>query len=170
MVFIGFNQEKWHFFNNFCHCQGLYFRDVLVPLKEFKRSYFIFLQKCYICGRVGYNSWTDSTHPCNTCNTIRSKKLGSQVFFKQSENWDEMVQMKWPPKSGALSHDVDPCLSESFNDLLWHVMIYHDKRHDLSCNVTKYHNISWNVTMLNWKTWYLIWWFFMTFLNFFCNH
>ena len=32
MVLIGYNQDKLNFFSNFCHCQGLYFRDVLVPL------------------------------------------------------------------------------------------------------------------------------------------
>ncbi len=86
------------------------------------------------------------------------------------------------------------CLSESEGVTKWNVMIYHDKRHVLSWNVTKYHHMSWNVTnyhhmswnvtMLNWKTfhdiwWHKpkgnfddIWWFFMTFLKFLksCNH
>ncbi len=43
---------------------------------------------------------------------------------------------------------------ESFHDLSWHVMIYHDKRHVFSWNVTKCHHISWNVT----KYHHMFWW------------
>ena len=35
MVLIGYNRGKWLFsFCHFCHCQGLYFWDVLVPLNH----------------------------------------------------------------------------------------------------------------------------------------
>ncbi len=44
---------------------------------------------------------------------------------------------------------------ESFHDLSWHVMIYHDKPHVLSWNITKYH-MSWNVTKYNWKIFHVM--------------
>ncbi len=41
----------------------------------------------------------------------------------------------------------------SFHDLSWHIMIYHDKRHVLSWNVTKYNHMAWNVTKYPHVSW-----------------
>ncbi len=65
MVLIGFNQEKWHFLTNFCHCQGLYFRDVLVPL--ILRVWHKFLHLDFI---INFDIHYDSNNPISLPNYI----------------------------------------------------------------------------------------------------